>query len=128
LQRACGPETVRIEAGREAKRRPARKRDAERRPNRIPKRAQLAACGPAPIPRSTIVGGEEVPVKTSLRRAKNRRGLDRDFLPAKKTLTGKGEWELGHGVGLRESLRGALSRCSASMEAHVEARNLKFNP
>src|SRR4051794_41648680 len=39
--------------------------------------------GPLPFPGVAIVGGEEAPVKTSLRRAKKRRGLDRGLLPAK---------------------------------------------
>src|SRR5260370_27502358 len=43
----------------------------------------------APIPRTTIVSGEAVPVKTALRR--KRRGLDRDCLPAKtNTILGRG--------------------------------------
>jgi len=40
--------------------------------------------GSAPIPPTAIVRGEEGPVKTALRRAKKRRGLDRTLLPAKQ--------------------------------------------
>src|SRR5580693_5132117 len=61
--------------------------------------------GSAPIPPSAIVCGEEGPVKTALRRAKKRRGLDRTLLPAKPNLTNKGKWEL---VGLGGLAR---SRC-----------------
>jgi hypothetical protein len=50
--------------------------------------------GSAPIPPTAIVRGEEGPVKTALRRAKKRRGLDRTLLPAKQNLTNKGKWEL----------------------------------
>ena len=50
----------------------------------------------APIPRTAIFGGEGAAVKTSRRRAKNRRGLDSGSLPApRKNLTEMGEWELG---------------------------------
>ena len=45
---------------------------------------------PAPIPRTAIVSGEAVPVKATLRHAKNRHGLDRDRLPTKNTLLGRG--------------------------------------
>jgi hypothetical protein len=50
--------------------------------------------GSAPIPPTAIVRGEEGPVKTALRRAKKRRGLDRTLLPAKQNPTNKGKWEL----------------------------------
>src|ERR1700686_2565052 len=50
--------------------------------------------GSAPIPPTAIVRGEEGPVKTALRRAQKRRGLDRTLLPAKQNLTNKGKWEL----------------------------------
>ena len=76
--------------------------------------------GSAPIPRTAIVCGEGLPVKTSLRRAPHRRGLDRKPLPAKAHIPVKGEWELLDGppksataaclplVG-SESLGGAIS-------------------
>src|SRR5947207_453415 len=50
--------------------------------------------GPLPFPAPAIVGGERGPVKTSLRRAKKRRGLDRTSLPAKN----KTPWEGGMGA------------------------------
>src|ERR1700692_1803166 len=50
--------------------------------------------GSPPIPPTAIVRGEEGPVKTALRRAKKRRGLDRTLLPAKQNLTNKGKREL----------------------------------
>jgi hypothetical protein len=50
--------------------------------------------GSAPIPPTAIVRGEMGPVKTTLRRAKNRRGLDRTHLSAKPNLADKEEWEL----------------------------------
>jgi len=58
-----------------------------------PETARLR-CGSAPIPRTAIVSRRAGVVKTTLRRAKNRRGLDNPRPPAKPTQTGKGEWEL----------------------------------
>jgi hypothetical protein len=46
--------------------------------------------GPAPIPPCAIVRGEAGPVKTALRRAQKRRGLDRTSLSAKQTLLIRG--------------------------------------
>jgi hypothetical protein len=48
----------------------------------------------APIPRNAIVSEEVGVVKTSLRRARNGRGLDNPNLLAKTKHTEKGEWEL----------------------------------
>ena len=62
--------------------------------NRIPAAAQLRGS-PLPFPGSAIVGGEEAPVKTSLRRAKSGRGLDRGLLPAKTQIfLGRGNGSL----------------------------------
>jgi hypothetical protein len=63
--------------------------------------------GPLPFPGVAIVGGEAAPVKTSLRRAKKRRGLDRSPLPAKTQIflrrgNGSSVW----------SQAGVLSRCA----------------
>lgn len=67
--------------------------DAEKWPTGS--RTGAAPASSAPIPRTAIVRGEAHPVKTSLRRATKRRGLDWVSLPAKnKTMLGKGEWEL----------------------------------
>jgi hypothetical protein len=75
--------------------------------------------GSAPIPLVAIVRGEEGPVKTSLRRAKNGRGLDRALLSAKRKQTDMGEWELcGLGAGApnqqQSASRWSAARCHAS--------------
>jgi hypothetical protein len=61
--------------------------------------------GPAPIPPCAIVRGEAGPVKTALRRAQKRRGLDRTSLSAKQNLTNKGKWKL---FGLGSQFEGSL--------------------
>src|SRR5438874_2562114 len=68
--------------------------------------------GPLPFPGVAIVGGEEAPVKTSLRRAEKRRGLDRGLLPAKtQTFLRRGNGssvcaDAGGGGHYRSSQRG----------------------
>ncbi len=66
--------------------------------------------GPLPFPGMAIIGGEEAPVQTALRRAKNRRGLDRNPLPAKTQISlrrGNGSLVWAHPEALgRRSQRG----------------------
>ena len=54
-----------------------------------------SGVGPLPFPATAMVCGEGIPLKTSLRRAKSGRGLDRYPLPAK---TNPFFWEGGMGA------------------------------
>ena len=88
---------MRIEAGREASGR-ARQAEAMKRSGRQDPEKTRLRRSPLPFPGVAIVGGDGAAVKTSLRRAKKRRGLDSSTVPAKtQNLSERGEWELGLG-------------------------------
>lgn len=93
-QRACEPDQLRIEAGREAKPRARGQRvtNYETPPTGSPNLGLQR--GSAPIPPAAIIRRLVVSVKAALRRAKTARGLDTDHQPPKNTFLGKGEWEL----------------------------------
>jgi hypothetical protein len=97
LQRACGPEQLRIEAGREANGRPGRNEAMRRSNQQDPETAPLR-CGPLPFPAPRFSAGREALSRLPYGAPKTGAVWTGPPSPQRQNPTEKGEWELGRSL------------------------------